>query len=301
MVRRAAQKLAHHAVAELQRVRAAQIRNGGHRHHAAHIDGELRCQPQHQLPAGGMPRRHQPLEIQVVALGDARQMFCAVQHVVHRSRPAAARIAEPSVLDAPRSGARFRQRRAQVAGVIEIVLRAPESAVNEEHGRVRTWTARQPQIPELKRILAVRNARVRLGRREPQNILAHQGRGGGKTHERAAGHADHFNWRRTKNGHVRKPLVCFAGTAAYSKTWMRMFVTGPCRRATRVSTDCFSPPCGPPKSSAARCVRRARRTVATWNFSPTPPRRRPPDTGHVSDAVPKCRPTSRFGREPPPP
>src|SRR6266540_2821006 len=55
------------------------------------------------------------------------------------------------------------QRRAQVADVQQVVLRAPEAAVQHDRDRVRPWSGWQPQIAKLLRPAPIRDAPV--GRR----------------------------------------------------------------------------------------------------------------------------------------
>ena len=77
---------------------------------------------------------------------------CHVQKCV---RPATARIADAPVLDVPHRHAVRGQRLRQGTAVLDVVLRKPAAAVQQDHHWERTLARRQSQLAELQRVRAV--------------------------------------------------------------------------------------------------------------------------------------------------
>src|ERR1035438_5086290 len=124
-----------------------------------------------------MSRRDYALKVQGITARQCRDVFRTVQHILERAWPAATRIADPAVLDAPGSRACAGQRREKMSGVIQIVRCSPEPAVNENDDGMRPRSRGQAEIAELQRILAVGNPRIGFWRCECQDLLTRQGRG----------------------------------------------------------------------------------------------------------------------------
>ena len=110
-------------------------------------------------------------KVQRITARQCLDMFRTVQHVIQSARPAAARIADPAILDVPSCRAGAGQGRAKMSSVVQIVSVSPVPAVNEDDHGMRARPVRYSNIAELQRVFAIRNARVSLGRRKRQNIL----------------------------------------------------------------------------------------------------------------------------------
>jgi len=85
--------------------------------------------------------------------------------VLGRRGPAAADVADATVLDVPRRDPARGEIDAEVAGVGEVRIRLPVAAVDDDEERERRVVRRQPQIAELQRLRAVDEPRVRGRRR----------------------------------------------------------------------------------------------------------------------------------------
>src|SRR5687767_10357308 len=83
------------------------------------------------------------------------QKIYSPRDVLKGSRPAASRVAEPTVLDVPRGDAASGKRRAQMRSVAEIVARAPEATVDDDGDRVRPSTVGEPQVAEVQSVRAI--------------------------------------------------------------------------------------------------------------------------------------------------
>ena len=110
-----------------------------------------------------MAHGHHARQVQAQRGGRVHQVIRRGGDILQRAGEAAAVLAHAPVLHAPRREAALRQVRAQVARVLQAVLRAPEAAVDEEHHRVRALALGLAQLGELLRGLAIGDARV--GRR----------------------------------------------------------------------------------------------------------------------------------------
>jgi hypothetical protein len=107
------------------------------------------------VPAGGVTHHDDAAEIERVLLAKAAKMVDAGAYVQERSRPTAARIADPAILDSPSREAVPGQRVAEATNVIDSVLRAPAAAMNDDDDGVRSSGFGKPKISELQRIAAI--------------------------------------------------------------------------------------------------------------------------------------------------
>ena len=114
-----------------------------------------RSRPKRQVPAGGVAHHDDAAEIERVLLAKPAKMVDAGAYVQERSRPTAARIADPAILDSPSREAVPRQRVAEATNVVDGVLRAPAAAMNDDDDGVRSSGFGKPQISELQRIAAI--------------------------------------------------------------------------------------------------------------------------------------------------
>ena len=78
----------------------------------------------------------------------AKMVDCRA-YVQERSRPTAAGIADPAILDGPSREAVPGQRVAEASDVVDGVLRAPAAAVNDDDDGLGPPGFGKPQIPEL--------------------------------------------------------------------------------------------------------------------------------------------------------
>src|SRR5579859_54560 len=84
--------------------------------------------------------------------------------VFKRSGPSAAGIAHATVFHVPGCDAGIFQRVAKMTGVSEVILGAPEAAVNEKDDGMRAFSGGEARVDELIWVLAVRKAQIGLGR-----------------------------------------------------------------------------------------------------------------------------------------
>src|SRR5262245_32223694 len=114
------------------------------------------------MTAGRMAGRHHAIEIEWVLGPQRAEVFGSMQDVVESPGPAAPGIPDAPVLDIPGGEAGSRQGSAQMTCVLEIVRRAPESAVDEDDDGMGAFSLRQAQIAELEHVLPVGNPCVRF-------------------------------------------------------------------------------------------------------------------------------------------
>ena len=93
-----------------------------------------------------------------------------------------------------------------MSGVIEVVSISPESAVNENDDRMRAGSRRQAEIAELQRVLAVGDPRVRLGRRERQDLLGGNGSARAGAKKYSSSHRNHSSLVRGAGNLARSRL-----------------------------------------------------------------------------------------------
>src|SRR3982750_946325 len=89
------------------------------------------------------------VEIQRVFPGELAEIIGPVRDVPKRARPAAALIADATILETPDREAAVGKRLLDRAGVRDIVLGQPAPAMDEHDDRMRTGALRKPQIAEL--------------------------------------------------------------------------------------------------------------------------------------------------------
>src|SRR5260221_12662376 len=93
-------------------------------------------------------------------------MVRAAPDVLERARPAAALVADTTVLEAPGRHSRSRERRTDGADVPLAVFRGPAAAVDHDRDGMGPRSTRNPQLADLLRPGAVRAPRIgRVGLR----------------------------------------------------------------------------------------------------------------------------------------
>jgi hypothetical protein len=97
-------------------------------------------------------------------------------HIVERPRPSSTWISNASVFQIPGGHTFGGQRCAQVTRMLEIVLVAPEAAVDVHHDRVRSVALWKAQITELVRVRAIGHPFVSRRRGQTQNVVAGHGK-----------------------------------------------------------------------------------------------------------------------------
>src|SRR5215510_1095939 len=86
-----------------------------------------------QLPSGGVAHHDDPLGIKLIVACDLGKKTATTYNILERSGPAAARIANTAIFNIP-GGTPFPCKcRTQMAGVKQVVLNPPVSAVDVHH------------------------------------------------------------------------------------------------------------------------------------------------------------------------
>src|SRR5262249_16202258 len=92
--------------------------------------------------------------------------------VFKRARPSTAGISHATVLNVPCSNANLLQRIAEMAGVDQVILRAPIAAGNKQENWMWSFCRGQTHVNKLVFVLAVWNAQVRIRRLLGENGFA---------------------------------------------------------------------------------------------------------------------------------
>ncbi len=170
--RGAAQQIADSALAQLELQRPPQIEHPGHGDHRPKRDpvGADRAiprrvgtsrEPARKVSTGRVSDRDDAVSVDVVAACVVERKSARQGNVLERARPASARIADPPVLDVPGCDSGGGQGRAEMAEMRQVVAIAPEAAVDRDCAGVRPGSIRHPQVSELERLGAVRDAPIR--------------------------------------------------------------------------------------------------------------------------------------------
>jgi hypothetical protein len=128
-------------------------------------------QPEGEVAAGRVTDGHGAPEIQVVLPGKATQRVDSPGNIEKRAGPATSFVADAPVLDVPGGDARPGERRAEVTGVSQVVLSAPEPAVEDDGDRVWPAGSGKPEIAELEVEWPVRDAPIRRRGRKGEDVL----------------------------------------------------------------------------------------------------------------------------------
>src|SRR5215467_9203267 len=120
-----------------------------------------------------MTGHHCLRNVEVVALGDLRKKAVTADDVLERSRPSAARIANSPILQIEGRHASRSQRGTRMPGMLKIILRAPESAMNIHHDRKRPFPFGKPEIAKLIWIGTVGQAHICGWRRLIEHVFRH--------------------------------------------------------------------------------------------------------------------------------
>ena len=117
------------------------------------------------MPSGRVAEQRYPLEVERVAHRELGRELERTADVLDRRRPAAADVADAPVLDIPGRDPPRGEIDAEVPGVDQVPDCLPVAAVDDDEEREHPVARRQPQVPELQRLRAVDEPRVRRGRR----------------------------------------------------------------------------------------------------------------------------------------
>ena len=172
LLRRAAEKFCRSVVAEVKLPGAVEVKHAGQRDRATNrrlVGGES----ERELTSRGMPHHDEPIEFQRIAFCNLRNKPEAVGDVLECSGPAATGIAHPPIFQAPGRDTAGGESSANVPGMGEIILRAPEATVYENGNRMRAFAGGPAQVGELVRVSAIVQA---LGRRrwKAEDVFATQ-------------------------------------------------------------------------------------------------------------------------------
>ena len=132
----AAEKIYNRVVAEMKFPGLLQIHHAGERHDPFDR-GLVTGQAQRQLSAGGVAHHNQLREIQIVALGDLRNVAVGAAQVFEGARPSSSRVPYAAILDIPGGQSFGRKGGAEMSGMLQIVFGAPVAAVDIHHDRER--------------------------------------------------------------------------------------------------------------------------------------------------------------------
>jgi hypothetical protein len=130
----------------------------------------VRREPEGEVAAGRVADGDDALQIEVVRGGEVAEVGAPPSDVLECAWPAAARFADAAELQAPRGDAGRGECGAQVADVQQVVLGAPEAAVEHDGHRVWPCAHGQTQVAELRRLCAVGNAQVRKRRNASEDL-----------------------------------------------------------------------------------------------------------------------------------
>src|SRR5579863_430802 len=130
-------------------------------------------EPNGEMAAGGVTNGDDTLEIKRIFFRENTKVVRTLSDIEEGVGPRSSGVANAPVLEVPRGDASVSERRAQVAGVFEAVLRAPEAAVNHDSHGMRTGALGQAQIAELKLVSSV--GQTDVGRRcgQVENFTSH--------------------------------------------------------------------------------------------------------------------------------
>src|SRR5262245_12399348 len=109
----------------------------------------VRGEPQREVAARRVADGDDAAHVEPVVGGEVREVRAAQCDVVEGARPTAAGLADASKFEVPGCQSSGGERRAQVANVRQVVLGAPESAM--DHNRHGVWpsSGRYAQLAEL--------------------------------------------------------------------------------------------------------------------------------------------------------
>src|SRR5690242_5630585 len=106
-------------------------------------------QTKRELPPGRMAHHQDSCRIETVALGNLRHKSKAMGDVFEATRPAAARIANPAVLQVPGRNSLGGKRSAEMAGMRQVILCAPKASMDVHGDRKWPTAFGQAEIAEL--------------------------------------------------------------------------------------------------------------------------------------------------------
>src|SRR5215469_9392133 len=154
--RRTAEEFGDGVIAQVQFPGAAQVENAGKREDSRR--GLLESgKGKSELASSGMACDTNSIDVEARSFAGrfgAKKLIGAAD-VGEGAGPSATRIAHATVFDVPAGDAAHFQRVAEMAGVSEIVFRAPVSAVNEKNHGMRTVAGGKMNVGELVGISAV--------------------------------------------------------------------------------------------------------------------------------------------------
>src|SRR6476646_4906383 len=98
-----------------------------------------------------MSRGDDATQIQSVLRGDLAQMVGPARDIDNGVRPAAAVVADATILDAPHGEAAVRERLLELSRVSNVECREPTTAVDKDDNGIWSGRPRQSEIRELER------------------------------------------------------------------------------------------------------------------------------------------------------
>src|SRR4030095_8699091 len=133
--RSATEKIGDSRIAEFQLPCATQVNDScqGYRSREKRL---VRRQPECQMASRRVTYRDHTIQVQLESVRHRGHIDGASGHIVKCSGPTATRISDPPILQIPDREPRVGERFANRPHVFEIIIRAPESAVYDDHDRM---------------------------------------------------------------------------------------------------------------------------------------------------------------------
>ena len=162
-------------VAQVKLISSLQVNDSRQRYHCVQCEF-VSCKTQCELPSRRMSHDDRWARIDTVPVCVPEQEMIAGANISKRSGPAAAFVPDAPVFQICCCNPFYLQSSAEMSGMSKIVFSAPEAAVNKNHKRYRivVFCRRKAQVQELVGIGSVRDALVRRGRRQVQNVVRHR-------------------------------------------------------------------------------------------------------------------------------
>jgi hypothetical protein len=135
----------------------------------------MRGEAKRQLSSGGVAHHNNPFWVELIVACDLRKKTAAIDNVFERRGPSAAGISDAAVFDIPGGASSLRECRTQMAGVKEVVLSPPISAVDVHHhgnGHFLSFCWK-PKVAELVRVRTVSKAIIGRGRAQGEDVFRH--------------------------------------------------------------------------------------------------------------------------------
>src|SRR5262245_23575418 len=155
-IRTTAEKIGNNGIAEFELPCATQVKHArqGNRSRENRL---ARRQPEREMASGRVTDCNYTIQVKMKSRCDRRQITGSRGHIVKCSWPTAAGIPDPTILEIPGRKPGISERFANRPHVFEIIFRAPESSVYDNHNGMKSRCRRKPELSKLMRIGSVWN------------------------------------------------------------------------------------------------------------------------------------------------